>query len=254
MGITFPNESAEYRAARNALLQREVALRRKMEAVAAELRALPPGGAVPEDYLFDRIGADGAPEKVRLSQLFGDGRDTVLIYHYMFPRHASDDRPGPSSGATSELPLTEGPCPSCTALLDMWEGTIPHFEGLGGALYAVAKAPIERVATFAGEHGWRNIRLLSAAGNGFKRDYGGEDAEGQQAPMMTVFQRGADDIIRLSWASELLLEPSEPGQDPRHMGTVEPLWTLFDLTPGGRPQRDEQLDYGCCHAAPRELP
>ena len=39
MGVTFPNESPEYRAARNTLLQREVSLRREMEAVAAEIRA-----------------------------------------------------------------------------------------------------------------------------------------------------------------------------------------------------------------------
>ena len=46
MGVTFPNESAEYRAARNKPLRREVALRREMERVAAEIRALPPGGTV----------------------------------------------------------------------------------------------------------------------------------------------------------------------------------------------------------------
>ena len=45
MGVTFPNESPEYRAARDKLLQREVSLRREMEALAAEIRALPPGGA-----------------------------------------------------------------------------------------------------------------------------------------------------------------------------------------------------------------
>src|SRR3546814_4213298 len=66
MGVNFPNESAEYRAARSKLLQREVALRREMEAVAAEIRVLPPGGAVPEDYEFDHIDAKGAPAKVRL--------------------------------------------------------------------------------------------------------------------------------------------------------------------------------------------
>jgi predicted dithiol-disulfide oxidoreductase (DUF899 family) len=41
----------------------------------------------------------------------------------------------------------------------------------------------------------------------------------------------ADGAIRLHWASELVFEPSDPGQDMRYMGTVEPLWTLFDLTP-----------------------
>jgi predicted dithiol-disulfide oxidoreductase (DUF899 family) len=245
MGVTFPNESPEYRSARAVLLGREVELRREMEAVAAELRALPPGGEVPEDYLFDCIGADGVPSKVRLSELFRGG-DTLMLYHYMFPRHARDNRPGPTVGATAKLPLSEGPCPSCTALIDMWEGTMLHFEGLGGNLAVVATAPIERVAAFARDKGWKHIRLLSAANNSFKRDYRGEDADGQQVPIMTVFKRRPDAAIRLHWASELLFEPTDPGQDPRHMGTVEPLWTLFDLTPGGRPNATEQLQYDCC--------
>ncbi|HJZ76418.1 MAG TPA: hypothetical protein VKE51_32005, partial [Vicinamibacterales bacterium] len=56
-----------------------------------------------------------------------------------------------------------------------------------------------------------------------------------------------DGVIRLHWASELIYAPSDPGQDPRHLGTVEPLWTLFDLTPAGRPGGDEQIEYPCCH-------
>jgi len=46
MGVTFPNETPEYRAARASLLKREVAPRREMEAVAVLLRALPPGGEI----------------------------------------------------------------------------------------------------------------------------------------------------------------------------------------------------------------
>ena len=129
---------------------------------------------------------------------------------------------------------------------------MPHFEGLGGNLAVVAKAPIEQVAAFARDKGWTHIRLLSAANNTFKRDYGGEDADGQQVPIMTVFKRWPDGAIRLHWASELLFEPTDPGQDPRHMGTVEPLWTLFDLTPGGRPNADEQLQYDCCGGARKQ--
>ena len=125
MGVTFPNESPGYRAARNKLLQREVALRREMEAVAAEIRALPPGGAVPEDYEFDHIDAKGAPAKVRLSELFRTGTRFPILYHYMFPRHRSDERLGRSNGPMAQLPLEEGPCPSCTALLDNWEGGDP---------------------------------------------------------------------------------------------------------------------------------
>ena len=89
--------------------------------------------------------------------------------------------------------------------------------------------------------------FLSAAGNSFKRDYHGEDEEGQQMPILTVFQKDSEGVIRLSWASELLFEPSDPGQDPRHCGTVEPMWTLLDLTPGGRPAAYEQFSYSCCN-------
>src|SRR5690554_914322 len=170
MAVTFPNETVEYRDARNRLLEAEVALRRRMEAVAAELRALPPGGEVPEDYEFDCIGADGLPSKLRMSELFRSS-DTLMIYHYMFPRHVADKRSGPTEGATAQLPLSDGPCPSCTALIDTWEGAMPHFEGLGGKLAVVAKAPIERVAAFARDKGWKHIRLLSAANNTFKQDY-----------------------------------------------------------------------------------
>jgi predicted dithiol-disulfide oxidoreductase (DUF899 family) len=245
MAISFPNETPEYRAARNALLQKEVALRRQMEAVATELRSLPTGGAVPEDYVFDAPGKDGAPQKVRMSELFRGG-DTLMVYHYMFPRHSQDRRPGPARGPMANAPLEQGPCPSCTALIDMWEGSMPHFEGLGGNLVVVARAPIEKVAAFARDRGWKHARLLSAQGNSFRRDYGGDGPDGEAAPIMTVFRRDADGAIRLHWASELLFEPPDPGQDPRHMGTVEPVWTLFDLTPGGRPDTLEQFEYDCC--------
>lgn len=245
MSIHFPNESAQYRAVRDRLLERERDLRRQMEAVAAQLRALPEGGEVPEDYVFQRIGTDGAPQAVRMSELFRGG-DTLMVYHYMFPRHSQDRRAGPTSGSMAASPLAEGPCPSCTALIDMWEGTMPHFEGLGGNLVVVAKAPIEQVAAFARERGWKNVRLLSAAGNRFRRDYGGDDADGEPVPIMTVFKRSGAGRVRLHWASELVFEPGDPGQDMRHLGTVEPLWTLFDLTPNGRPAADEQMAYGCC--------
>ncbi len=245
MDSAFPNESRAYSAAREALLQREIELRRQMESVAAELRSLPPGGEVPEDYVFDRIGGDGAATTVRMSELFAD-KDTLMLYHYMFPRHAEDDRPGPTRGPFAELPLQEGPCPSCTALIDMWEGAMPHFEGLGGNLAIVARAPIERVAAFARDKGWRYTRLLSAANCSFRRDYGGDGDDGEPVPLLTVFKRWPDGTMRLHWASELVFAPTDPGQHPRHLGTVEPLWTLFDLTPGGRPTADERIEYDCC--------
>ena len=61
MTVVFPGESAEYRAARNRLLEQEIELRRAMEAVAAARRQLPPGGAVPQDYVFETQGPLGRP-------------------------------------------------------------------------------------------------------------------------------------------------------------------------------------------------
>ena len=47
----FPNESAEYRRARQNLLVEEIELRRHIERVAELRRALPPGGEVTKNYL-----------------------------------------------------------------------------------------------------------------------------------------------------------------------------------------------------------
>jgi predicted dithiol-disulfide oxidoreductase (DUF899 family) len=150
MGVAFPRESPAYRAARDRLLEHEIELRRAMEAVAALRRELPPGGAVPEDYLFHAAGADGTPTDVMLSELFAPGRDRLVIYSFMFPRDPGDKRPGPDAGQTALLPLEEGPCPSCVALLDQPDGAAehatPHLN-----LAVVAKSPLPRILAFAQE-------------------------------------------------------------------------------------------------------
>jgi predicted dithiol-disulfide oxidoreductase (DUF899 family) len=239
--VSFPGESAEYRAARDRLLAEEIELRRSMEAVAAARRKLPPGGVVPEDYVFQGLGPDGAPIEVKLSQLFEPGRDSLVIYSFMFPRDPGDKRPGPPSGQTALLPLEEGPCPSCVALLDQLDGAAEHAtQHVNFAV--VAKSPLPRIVTFAKERGWRRLRLLSSAGNTYNRDYLAETPEGAQRPMLNVFHRDGE-TIRHVWGSELLYAPTDPGQDPRHVGTLEPLWNLFDFTPEGRPDWDEQLSY-----------
>ncbi|HKH25887.1 MAG TPA: DUF899 family protein [Acidimicrobiia bacterium] len=238
----FPGESAEYRAARDRLIEQEIELRRASESVAAALRALPPGGVVSEDYVFRGRGPDGAPTDVRLSELFAPDRDSLAIYSMMFPRYHGDDRPGPEHGETARLPLAEGPCPSCTALLDQLDGAAEHVsQNMNFAV--VAKAPIERVLTFADERGWRRLRLLSSAGNTYNRDYLAETDDGDQMPMLNVFHRDGE-TIRHVWGSELLYAPTDSGQDPRHVGMLEPLWNFFDLTPEGRPTDwEEQLSY-----------
>lgn len=242
MDVAFPGESDEYRAARNRLLEQEIELRRVMEAVAAARRRLPPGGVVPKNYVFHGQGPDGGPAEVRLSELFDPGKDSLLIYSMMFPRAPDDDSPGPQDGQTALLPLAEGPCPSCTALLDQLDGAAEHAAQRVNLVVA-AKAPIERVLTFARERGWRRLRLLSSAGTSYNRDYLAETADGKQQPMLNVFQRDGE-TIRHFWGSELFYAPADPGQEPRHAGTIEPLWNLFDLIPEGRgTDWHEQLSY-----------
>ena len=61
--------------------------------------------------------------------------------------------------------------------------------------------------------------------------------------MLNVFHRDGD-TIRHFWCSELFYASADPGQDPRHAGTIEPLWNLFDLIPEGRgTDWYEQLSY-----------
>jgi predicted dithiol-disulfide oxidoreductase (DUF899 family) len=242
MGMTFPGESATYRAARDRLLEQEIELRRTMEAVAAARRLLPAGGAIPDDYVFEGAGTDGTPIPVRLSDLFEAGKDSLVIYSFMFPRDPADLAPGPTTGQTALLPLAEGPCPTCVAMIDQLEGAAEHLVQRIN-LAVVAKTSPQRLLTFAEERGWRRLRFLSSATTTFNRDYHAETSEGAQRPMLTVFHRDGD-TIRHFWSSELFYAPTDPGQDPRHVGTLEPLWNMFDLTPEGRPDNwAEQLSY-----------
>ncbi len=204
----FPNESAEYRAKRDELLAAEQELRRHVERVAELRRKLPLGGAVKEDYVFD----DGAAP-VKLSELFREGFDTLGVYNFMY---------GPQMAQ---------PCPMCTSFLDSLDGAVPHATKRMN-LAVVAKSPIERIRDFARGRGWRNLPLLSSGGNTYNRDYFGENAKGQQ-PAFNVFVR-RDGKIYHFYNTELAFGPGEPGQDPRHIDMMWPLWNLLDFTPEGR--------------------
>jgi predicted dithiol-disulfide oxidoreductase (DUF899 family) len=155
--LHYPNESAAYRTARNALLDDEIALRAQIEAVAARRRALPPGGEVPQDYVFERIGRTSMPEKVKMSELFGP-HDTLMLYSFMYG------------------PEREEPCPGCTHLLDGIEGAARHI-GQRAAFHVVAKSPIARLAAWAHTRGWEHLSLLSTAGNSYDADYFGDTSK-----------------------------------------------------------------------------
>jgi predicted dithiol-disulfide oxidoreductase (DUF899 family) len=226
------------------LLAEEIELKRHMERVAAQRRALPQGGLVPEDYVFDALGPDGKRAKVKLSELFASGKETLVAYSFMFPRYLKDDRPRPTEGVTARLKREDSPCPSCTAFLDSLDGAAKHLEAAGLNFVVIAEASLDQLLAFAKDRQWSNLRLLSSVGNKFKRDYQAKTPEGHQTPMMMVFHL-ARDGIRHFWSSEMFYAKSDPGQDPRHNGTIEPLWNIFDLTPNGRPLHwHEQLQYG----------
>jgi predicted dithiol-disulfide oxidoreductase (DUF899 family) len=220
--VNWPNESEEYRSARDELLQAEIALRRQEEAVAAQRRALPLGGAVPEDYVFD--GVDGP---VRMSELFGD-KDTLYLYNFMY-------RPGEQGLAL------EGPCPACTSIIDGVDGAAQHLAQTI-ALAVVAKVPIERFRAWGAERGWRFAPLVSSANNTYNRDYLAEDENEMQRPVASVFTN-RDGVIRHFWSSELMSAPSDPGQHPRHVDYMWPFWTIQDRTPGGRAASEPKLRY-----------
>jgi predicted dithiol-disulfide oxidoreductase (DUF899 family) len=213
----YPNESTSYRAARDKLLKAEVALRKNVEAVAALRRKLPLGGSVPVDYEFEEGAADLADtqtvRRVKLSELFG--RDaSLVVYNYMY---------GPAMAKA---------CPMCTSWLDSLNGSARH-AGERVNIAIVAKSPIQRIREIARERGWRNLRLLSSADNSFNRDYYGEDENGKQNSSLNVFTRDGG-TVRHTWGSELTFAPTEPGQHPRHIDMMWPLWNLFDLTREGR--------------------
>ncbi len=228
--IRFPGESSEYRHARNRLLEAEVELRRAIERTAVERRALPAGGEVPDDYRFE-AATDGAPE-VRFSELFAPGKDALVIYSFMFPRWSGDTRPGPTGGETGKLPLAETPCPSCTSILDSLDGAARHLTQRIN-LAVVAKSDPERIRTFGRERGWRHLRLLSSRNNSYNRDYQAETPEGGQVPILNVFVRDGSQF-RHSWATELMFAPRDEGEEPRHVDSIWPIWSVLDMTPEGR--------------------
>jgi predicted dithiol-disulfide oxidoreductase (DUF899 family) len=213
--IRFPSETDEYRQARDELLQAEIELRRQLEAVAAQRRRLPVGGEVPTDYSFEECAGDtDTTRTVRLSDLFENGKDSLVLYSFMYG------------------PAMEAACPSCTSIIDALDGEAPHIMQRVN-LAIVAKSPIQRFREHARARGWRNLRLLSSANTTYNRDYHGEEPDGSQNPIATVFVR-RDGKLHHFYSTELFFTPTDPAQDMRHVDLIWPLWNTLDLTPEGR--------------------
>jgi len=205
-GVRFPNESDEYRKARDALLAEEIELRRHIERVAEQRRRLPPGGEVTKDYRFE-----GERGPVSFADLFGD-KQTLVVYSYMYG------------------PKRKRPCPMCTSLMSAWDGEARDVEQRV-AFAMVARSPIERLVAFKKERGWKNLKLYSDTSGDYTRDY--VSAEDADVPAFNVFTR-KDGTIRHFWSAEMGPETADPGQDPRGAPDLMPIWTILDSTPEGR--------------------
>ena len=205
--IRHPNESAEYRAARQELLVEEIELRREIERVAALRRNLPPGGEVPDDHSF--VAENGS--EVSLRDLFGE-HDTLVVYSYMF---------GPDRDA---------PCPMCTSLMGGFGHKIADIRQRV-AIAFTARSPIERLVEAKASRGWRALPVYSDTSGDYTRAYVyPDDAD---MPAYNVFTR-RDGTIRHFWSDEITFDMADPGQEPRGAVEMDPLWLLLDTTPGGR--------------------
>ena len=237
--LHFPGEDAAYRRARNSLLDAEMELRRQVERVSAQRRALPPGGIVPKDYVFEALDATGRVVSRRMSELFSAADRSLALYSFMYG------------------PERDRPCPGCTHFLDSFDGVVRHAQQRVD-IYIVAKSPIARLVAWARYRGWPHLVFLSTAGNDYDRDYFGDSVglspamraqqdfkDGKQwdMPMLNVFRRDGG-AIRHRWGSELLYVPPEPGQDYRHNDLLDPLWGFLDTTPEGRGDFQPKLAYG----------
>ncbi|QDL96997.1 DUF899 family protein [Rhodopseudomonas palustris] len=207
-GVRYPNESADYRRAREALLAEEIELRRHIEAVAEQRRRLPPGGEVTKSYAFE---GEGGPTD--FAGLFG-GKQSLVVYNFMY---------GPQRAE---------PCPMCTSLLSGWDGEVPDITQRV-ALAIIARSPIDRLTAFKRQRGWRHLPLFTDLTGAFSRDYHGVTPDGDEVPAFNVFTC-RDGVIRHFWGGEMTGATSDPGQDPRGAPDLMPLWTILDTTPEGR--------------------
>jgi predicted dithiol-disulfide oxidoreductase (DUF899 family) len=202
----FPNESLEYRRARNALLAEEIELRRHIERVAAQRRALPPGGEVSQEFEFaSEAGA------VRLSSLFGR-KNTLMIYSMMFG------------------PARKTPCPMCTSFLAAWNGIAINLRERC-AILVTARSHIARLIDYKKQRRFDNLPFVSDLSGDYTRTY--VSPNDLDLPGFSVFNR-RDGTVRHFYSGEMSGAMADPGQDPRGAPDLDPLWLMLDLTPEGR--------------------
>lgn len=205
----FPGGSSEYRKAREALLAEEIEFRRNMTRLTEQRRSLPPGPIIEKEYRFK----DANGTELGLADLFGD-HDAMVTYFWMFG------------------PQRERPCPMCTNWLGAVNGNAADIKQRV-ACKVFGRSPVPRQIAFAQERGWHDLDFVQTIGDEYAKDIGVLKADGSEWPAIIVFKRDADKV-RLFWAAEMTSEMADPGQDARQAPDIASLWTILDLTPGGR--------------------
>jgi predicted dithiol-disulfide oxidoreductase (DUF899 family) len=133
--------------------------------------------------------ARGRVHPTRISELFEDGKDTLVLYSFMYG------------------PQMDSACPLCTSFIDAIDGEVPHItQRIDFAL--VARSRIARLHEHAHSRGWRHVRLLSSAANTFNADYHAEAADGAQYPLAHVFVR-RNAAVHHAYTTETLFAPTE---------------------------------------------
>lgn len=192
--VHYPDESPEYRAARNVLLAEEIELRRHIERVAAQRRALPIGGKLAKDF---ELVSEAGP--TRLSAFFGD-KKTLMVYSMMYG------------------PQRKTPCPSCTSFLSAWNGIAVNLRERVGIL-VTARSPIERLMEYKRQRAFANLPFVSDLTGDYTRTY--VNADDADIPGFSVFTRH-DGVISHFYSGEMSGSMADPGQDPRGAPDLDP--------------------------------
>jgi predicted dithiol-disulfide oxidoreductase (DUF899 family) len=131
--------------ARKELLAEEKELTRRSDEIAQKRQQLP-WVQVEKDYHFE---TDEGPAS--LHDLFR-GRSQILVYHFMF---------GPEFAAG---------CPSCSAIADGFNGVAVHLANHDVMLWAVSRAPLEKLQAYRRRLGW-SFPWASSLGSDFNYDF-----------------------------------------------------------------------------------
>jgi len=182
----YPNETADYREARNALLGEEIELRRHIERVATQRRALPPGGEIPKN--FDFISETGP---MSFSDLFRD-HQTLMVYSMMYG------------------PQRQQPCPVCTSFLSAWNGAAVNLRNRV-AIAVTARSPIERLIEYKTNRGFADLPFFSDPSGDCTRTY--VNADDADVPGFSVFTR-QNGVVRHFYSGEMTPTMAAPRTRP----------------------------------------